>query len=193
MASKHLLPGQQNFTRLGLIYVDLNTLALKDILSCAIVPADLHNAIKACSTLNLRPEQIKLCCCVSPDYGKFDVTLLYTLIRNLCPAFKPTKGWGKTPSSTDTSIGDDIERLRIFRNEKYAHITSFSVTDTDFKSQKTDIEDTLRRVQTFIISKGNNVDYIKKIAEIEKKYIGSEEMGYYINVLKEAIDNKGKD
>ena len=52
-------------------------------------------------------------------YGGFDATLFYSLIRNLmCPSVAvPSNGWGKQPTSmSQTTIGDDVERMRELRN-----------------------------------------------------------------------------
>lgn len=196
MTSRYLSAPQQNFTRLSIISVDLIRLVLEGILRSKIVPADLENAINYCSYLgdNLRPEQKALCCLPSPDYSTFDVSLLYTLIRNLCPVFKPTKKWGKPPSNSQFRIGDDIERLRVFRNEVYGHCKSSSVSDTDFKSLWTEVENILLRVQKFMTSNGNNVDYMKELAEIADKDVGCEDMLKF-RILLEAmirLENEGK-
>ncbi|XP_056017067.1 neuronal cell adhesion molecule-like [Ostrea edulis] len=178
MASRYLSAPQQNFTRLSIISVDLIRLVLEGILRSKIVPADLENAINSCSYLgnNLRPEQKALCCLPSPDYSTFDVSLLYTLIRNLCPVFKPTNRWGQPPSNSQLRIGDDIERLRVFRNEVHGHCESSSVSDTDFQSRWKEIETILLRVQKFMTSNGNKVDYMKELAQIADKDIGCEDM-----------------
>lgn len=157
MASKHLSPDQLNFTRLGIACVDLIRTVLNDILRGEIKPEDLYNAITLCPELTsgrqkLRPEQNKICYLPSPsipDYKTFDVTLSYTLIRNLCPRLKPTNGWGKTPSHMETQIGDDIERLRVFRNEVYGHLNSSIVTDAEFKSQWRKLKSVIQRIHIF--------------------------------------------
>ena len=56
------------------------------------------------------------------EYDKFDISLMYKLIR--CPYFallipyKPTGGWGSIPQPGQTTVGDDIERIRIERTEQ---------------------------------------------------------------------------
>lgn len=77
--------------------LDLIKLPLIDILFSKIKPKDLLLQINSNCYLtnNLRQDQQNLCKLQPPDHRKFDVTLLYTLIRNLCPGLEPTKGWGK--------------------------------------------------------------------------------------------------
>lgn len=40
---------------------------------------------------------------------------------------------GEEPKTTDIEISDDIERLRLFRNNYYAHADSPSVPDIEFE------------------------------------------------------------
>lgn len=122
MAPSFLSNDQQNFECVTIASVDFIKLPLKDILESRIRPVDLFKEINSCPALlshkqKLRQDQLNLCFLqppAEPDYRKFDVTLPYTLLRNLCTSLKPTKGWGTQPD--DIQIGDDIERLRLFRN-----------------------------------------------------------------------------
>lgn len=121
---------QRNFECITVTSVDFIKLPLKDILESHIKPVDLFKGINSCPTLlsgkyKLRQDQLKLCFLqppAIPDYSKFDVTLLYTLIRNLCPSLKPTKGWGKDPDDADIQIGDDTMHMPIL--QQYLTLTS---------------------------------------------------------------------
>jgi hypothetical protein len=46
----------------------------------------------------------------------FDTSLLYTVLRNTVKITPPTRGWTKEPRLSDTSQGDDVERIRQARN-----------------------------------------------------------------------------
>lgn len=133
MASPCLTNDNRNFQCVAVASVELIKLSLKDILYSYIKPAHLVQQIKACSTLNLRQKQLKICLAQPPDNNSFDVSLLYTLIRNLCSLPSPTQGWGKEPKSTDTQISYDIKRVRLFRNNYYAHAESAGISDAVFK------------------------------------------------------------
>lgn len=122
MASLYPSKTEHNFICFAKTCVEFIKLPLRDILINQIKPEELYKEIKLCDTLltgkrKLGPNQHKMCFFppILPDYNKFDVTLLYTLIRNLCPSVKPTQGWGVEPKAKDTKIGDDIERLRLFK------------------------------------------------------------------------------
>ena len=69
-----------------------------------------------------------------PDSNKFDITLLTILLRNICGLSAPTKGWNDMPPTGDTSISADIVRIKIFRNQVYAHIASPQLDDTMFET-----------------------------------------------------------
>lgn len=211
MASKTLSKDQQNFIWISIACVDFLKLPLKDILSNQIKPADLYNRIDSSQTNKrdyLRKEQENICFIPppgQPDYNDFDVTLLYTLIRNLCSAslnptsLNPTRGWGKVPDSSHMQIGDDIERLRLMRN-KFAHANSAGIPDAEFQALWNDLKSVIQRIQTFMNSMGSNVNYEQKLADIERTDFGFGDLQKYklfleatLNQLKEErIEGKYK-
>ncbi|XP_046857142.1 uncharacterized protein LOC124450528 [Xenia sp. Carnegie-2017] len=67
-----------------------------------------------------------------PDENDFDITLLCVLLRTICNLKQPNNPiWTNKPNATDHSTEADITRIRLYRNECYAHIpnTSFSLGD----------------------------------------------------------------
>lgn len=151
MASPCSSNEKRYFQCVTLASVDFIKLPLKDILDRHIEPVDLLNKINSCSTLKLSQQQKKICCILPPklqDYNTFDVTLLYTLIRNLCSLPCPAQGWGKDPKTTDTQISDDIERLRLFRNNYFAHATSAEISENDFKNIWSNLNQVIDRIQS---------------------------------------------
>lgn len=151
MASPCSSNEKRYFQCVTLASVDFIKLPLKDILDRHIEPVDLLNKINSCSTLKLSQQQKKICCILPPklpDYNTFDVTLLYTLIRNLCSLPCPAQGWGKDPKTTDIQISDDIERLRLFRNNYFAHATSAEISENDFKNIWSNLNQVIDRIQS---------------------------------------------
>lgn len=166
MASSCLSNDKRNFQCVTVASVDVIKLPLRDILESHIQPADLFHKIKKCSTLKLRQDQLNVCHIlppVVPDYNKFDVTLLYTLIRNLCHLPCPTQGWGNEPKATDTQISDDIERLRLFRNNYYAHAKSAEISENMFRDIWRDLKLAINRIQSRC-----NVNYEDELTRIEQ-------------------------
>lgn len=186
MTSTYLSKAENNFTCFAKTCVDFIKLPLIDLLTNLIKPVDLHNEILKSSTLKigknkLRPNQLQICDILPPDvpdYHTFDVTILYTLIRNLCPSLKPTKGWGIDPDARDTKIGDDIERLRLLRNNCFAHAYSTEIPDQEFEDLWKNVKSVIQRVQTFTKS-WSNIDYEQELTKIEGLRFGYEDQQRY--------------
>lgn len=191
---------QRNFECVTVASVDFIKLPLKDILESHIKPVDLFKEIKACSTLlsgryKLRQDQLKLCFLqppAIPDYSKFDVTLLYTLIRNLCHSLKPTKGWGTEPDDADIQIGDDIERLRLFRNNYHAHADSAAISDANFEDIWKNLKSAVNRLHNSKKYRGRNVDYEQELIKIESSKIAQDHVES-CKLLLEALMNIKKE
>lgn len=195
MNAKQLSKEEQRFVLIQFICVDLLPKPLADILVSQIKPNDLNNKIKSCQALwngkKLRIDQQNLCLIKQPDYGKFDVSLLYTLIRNLCSLPRPTQGWGNDPQAADINIGDDIERVRIFRNTYQAHIVKTKFTDSVFESIYSDIESTINRIQIFTKKIGCKTDYLQMLKRMKDLQFGYSDFERVLIQLK-AILQIGK-
>lgn len=198
MASPILTKGEQNVIRFIKICLDVLKLPLADILASEIQPIYLYYKIQkhSCSLLNgrnkLNPIQLKICFLpppAIPDYNKFDVSLLYKLTRNLCPSLAPTTGWGKDPVDTDTQIGDDIERLRLFRNNNF-HESSSAISDNDFEKMWNNLKSVIQRVQSYMASKGVKANYEDKLINIKQVDLGNETIDVYkmSSLLERALD-----
>lgn len=196
MASPVLTKREQNFIRFVNICQDVLKLPLVDILASEIQPADLCNKIKVSGLLlngenKLASMQLKICYLsppAIPDYNNFDVNLLYTLIRNLCPSLEPTKGWGNDPADTDIQIGDDIERLMLWRSNNVLHSSS-GISDSYFKIILKELKSLLQRIQSHMTSKGYNVNYEKKL-ELRVEPLNKFEHFFEQELLNQA-DDKG--
>lgn len=175
MASVDLSKERQNYIRFVKVCVDILKLPLIDILACEIKPVDLYDTLQSSSLLKdtkmkLRSAQLKLCYLAPPaipDYNTFDITLLYALIRNLCPSLKPSQNWGLEPRASDIQIGDDIERLRLSRNS-FVHSTSNKIPDDDFKALWMYLKSTIQRMQQFMMTKGCSPNYEQRFADLKE-------------------------
>lgn len=201
MTSTNLSPKQLNFAHLVLACVDVIKQPLIDILDIYVKPSDLCKKVKQCNDLisgrhKLNSEQLKKCGFTSPhipDYSQFDVTLLYTLIRNLCPrALTPTNGWGKEPQVTDTQLGDDIERIRQIRNTNVAHVNSGELDDMEFEGIWSDLEDVVKRIQSFTTAKGCSSDFLQQLADLKGRTVEIDEYTSVIKSLEEEIKENVK-
>lgn len=193
MASKTLSKEQKNFMWISIACVDILKLPLIDILSNRITPGDLYQRIDSSPTnvkYFLQKEQLKNCFIPPPglpDYNEFDVTLLYTLIRNLCPAsLIPTRGWGKDPYSSHVKIGDDIERLRLMRNT-FAHFNSAGISDAVFRPRWNEFKSVIKRIQTSMNSMRFNVNYEQELAYIKRNDFGHGDLQKYKSFLEATL------
>lgn len=194
MNSRQLSKEEQQFVLIQFICVDLLPKPLADILVSQINPKDLYDKIKLCKALSygkkLRIDQQKLCFNKKPDYGNFDVSLLYTLIRNLCSScssLKPTQGWGNDPQEADVIIGDDIERVRIFRNKYQAHNVKVEFTDSVFEVIYSDIESVIKRMQNFTETIGFKTDYLQMLNRRKDLQFGYSDYERYFTQLKAIL------
>lgn len=199
MTSTNLSPKQLNFAHLVLACVDVIKQPLIDILDIYIKPSDLCKKVRQSNDLTSGPyklnsEQLKKCGFTSPYlpiYSQFDVTLLYKLIRNLCPrALTPTNGWGKDPQAIDTQPGDDIERIRQFRNENVAHVNSGELDDTKFEAIWSDLEDVVKRIQSFTTANGCSSDFLQQLSDLKGRTVEIDEYTSVIKSLEEEMKEK---
>lgn len=201
MNSPSLSNDRLNFQCVTVASVDFIKLPLIDIMTNNITPVDLYRKISSCKNLKqgnskLSPDQ-RLICYISPpgipDYSRFDVTLLYKLIRHLCSLPSPTQGWGNPPQTTDTRISDDIERLRMFRNNYYAHAKSAAISDSVFRDIWRNLNDVITRIQPKI---HGSMDYQIELLDIKSsKYTAKhyEDCKFLLEaLLKLQSDGTGK-
>lgn len=173
---------QLNFARLAIACLDVIKLPLIDILHLNVKADELLDKIEANQTLmrgkhKLYTKEKKKCCIQPPDipdYSQFDVTLLCKLISHLCPSIKPRQGWGVEPSDEDTGLGDDIVRIRMLRNEVFAHAASAEIDDQAFDDIWDDIKLVLTRIQTST-PECQSVDYVVKLQTVKRMPKDSEE------------------
>ena len=136
-----ILEEKANFTRLSRLLVDKGTEALRITLDAIHAPANLPAVLNAnrATLLRLKPRIINdtqwdllFPSSGDPDSKTFDVTLLTILFRNLPGLLPPATGWNAMPPETDDSDEANITRIKLFRNQVYAHATSTQVDKTTF-------------------------------------------------------------
>lgn len=76
-----------------------------------------------------------------------------------------SRGWGNEPKALDTQLSDDIERLRLFRNNYYAHAEFASISDKVFDDVWRNLKLAINRIQSNI---GCSVNYEEELIRIER-------------------------
>jgi hypothetical protein len=89
-------------------------------------------------------------------YVDFDIPLIYKLLRNLNLISPPTRGWNpeRGPELTETTIGDDLERFRISRNDIF-HRGNTNVSDRKLTEYFTQFKDIAQRLE-LVLNKETN-------------------------------------
>ncbi|KAL3888519.1 hypothetical protein ACJMK2_000885 [Sinanodonta woodiana] len=176
-----------NHARLCVVLVTVCGNAMRDILSTH-VPAphtDIHQAIlaskwKLTSTQgrpHLNKDQTKL---VFPDpqgrttgqVDQFDISLLYTLIRNISTVTAPVTGWGYEPQDQprDTSLGASVERIRFYRNHIIGHSMDGKISQQDFDDYWNKIDDVLDDIEIKLGTQGYRAQLEKQNTHVISVY-----------------------
>lgn len=140
--------------KLRRLIIDGGRLALQNVFDTIYPPAPLHIFLNTqYITLNrllsrriLNGKQWDLLFPlhgVPPDSSTFDITLLFALLRNICGKHPPASGWDSLPPQTDHSLEANLARIKWFRNELYAHVTSTEIDALLFSKYWVELSDTL--------------------------------------------------
>lgn len=80
--------------------------------------------------------------------------------------------------------GDDIERLRLFRNNYYGHADSTKLADGDFENLWKELKSVIKRLQTKTWSKTNYEEELKKV---ENQRFTSRDLEMYKSYLEVTL------
>ncbi|XP_056002604.1 uncharacterized protein LOC125662351 [Ostrea edulis] len=174
------------FARLSFVILEELTPLLQDVLENEIPPNQISHRVSRETSLfqRLRPEQIVLIQNAQTDgYKDFDITLLYKILRNLkcLKVTAPTQGWGTSqmPGNGETTLGDDIERIRLIRNNIYVHVGVPSLSETEFQEHWSNISGICKRMQNLL---GKN--YVQSLQTAEVRAIDLEMENTYLEKIK---------
>ena len=134
-----------NGAKLSRLLIDGGTMVLRKIFDTYHSPANLQADLNAnYGTLNnllrrrvLHQPQWDLLFPpggATPDSKKFDITLLFLLLTNICKLSRPPSGLHTKPSASDTSVEANLARIKFFRNELYGHVTTTGVDTPTFSA-----------------------------------------------------------
>ncbi|XP_045162879.2 uncharacterized protein LOC123527465 [Mercenaria mercenaria] len=175
--------------RLLTLVVDGGTHVLRHQFHQAIPPEDLYNTLcdpqvrRKLNDLNrknqITRDQFNL---LYPQIGqpisaKFDISLLFCLLRYICGLNEQSQSWQGIPPSSDTSLESDIQRMRLIRNEM-CHMTSLSLTEQNFSRKWNETEQVILRL-------GHGIPTLKQdIQKLKDCSIDPEKEKYYQEKLK---------
>ena len=143
MASLNL-PEKANFTRLSRLLVDKGCETLRMTFDAIHPPANLATDLNASKSVLLLLKTRVINCTQwdllfppsgsPPDSKTFDISLLAVLLRNICGLHPPVTGWNTMPPNTDNSPAANITRIKLLRNEVYAHVSSTEIDNATFEN-----------------------------------------------------------
>ena len=152
LAATSITSEKENFLRLCMLMIDLGSEVMRLEFDNIVKPADLPNSLKTNRTKLIHlPRNVftysmdqTLYSCAPVSYGcsnDFDISLLMVLFRNLCNLKPPpsTGNWSDMPRPSDNSLEADLVRLKLYRNELFAHTKTCSIEESKFHKYWTDI------------------------------------------------------
>ncbi|XP_052102934.1 uncharacterized protein LOC127736429 [Mytilus californianus] len=175
------------FSRMSFVITDTFPNILRDVIRSSIHANRLY---KLCipHLRNFSPDQQN---CLqdldlSNSYGSLDVSLIYRLLKQFQLISPPTKGWGIFPCKVDNRLGDDVERIRYYRNQM-AHKTNIRIERTEFENYFDSFRDIGHKMDINFFQKTN---YEETIILHKTCRIDIHMQNKYINTLKELENIK---
>lgn len=175
-----------NLARIARIILGPCTDVLRAVLKNQISPTDLKTKVQSYISAKRTPfittNQKQLV--DGEDYSKFDITLLYFLLRNICTITPHSKQWGNSPLVSDRSVSANIERIRITRNEYYGHYSSFSISKSDFEDKWKYLFQSVKELEKHI---GTSKDYQEALRALKYCCMDSDIQYNFIQQLKNDV------
>ena len=181
-----------NYARLCRLLVGVGTQVLRETFDKIHSPGRLQTVLTTApvnATLTsmrrtrvIKPTQWGTLMSPTVSSKDFDITLLVALLRNICGLAAPRAAvWNSPPSPTDTTKEADIVRIRIHRNEVFAHANSASVDDSTFNTHWVSIMEPLVRL--------GGPSYQTIIDNLKTEFMDPEREQYYQKQLKQWKEN----
>ena len=172
-----------NYARLCNVIVTLGADALRDVLVTQVpqVPVQYTDIYRALlgniaairGMRQIRREQFQLIF-QDPQFrytgtaDQFDITLLYTLIRNISSCPFPATGWGKPPDDLprDVTLGASVERIRLMRNKVSGHSADGKLVDQAYEDHMDEIKQILDDIEVVLGDHGYKDAFEKRRKQI---------------------------
>lgn len=148
----------ENFYRLSRLLVAGGTTVLRDVFDFIHPPDQLATILKDPANKKLieakRPTKLQRQLLgystpgASVSSASFDISLLSLLLQNICGFSPPGTGWSSMPPESNTLLSADIIRIRMLRNEIFAHVSAeMAIESTEFIDLWNKVSDALVRME----------------------------------------------
>ncbi|CAG2186185.1 unnamed protein product [Mytilus edulis] len=186
-------PDQIRYTRCRLILGDVLAQIMRDYMEqsgtqpIAIERSILRN-LRFRERLNQK-EMSVIQTLPADGFKQFDISLMYKIARNksfaLLISDKPTRGWGASPQYNEGTAGDNMERIRICRDD-LSHIAGSSIAEDYFNDLFSKFIDIAQRAEQHLQPKQFEHQILKyKTCTLDKEM--EESYTHQINVLKRKL------
>ena len=201
-------PEREYFCRFAQGIVGTSTVILRDVLRSYVPCTDLLDALNHRAVpLKLNKRQKDLVKnAATKGYKEFDISFLYYLLRNLCSNLsnlenltnpristenlpQPSKGWDKEPLPLNISLSDDIERIRLLRNEAFAHIPHAKLSKDEYDIYWGKLKDICSRCKSHYRLRQFKHDYKKELRHLEKYNPKDKKAEIIVNTVSEMHGN----
>lgn len=181
---------KERYCRLSAAIVDTLTDILRHVIGSEYSPSQLyqkslpkHNHFSFKQQDNLRELQH------SNTYDSLDISLIYKLLRQFSSIPAPTKGWGTNPDKADIQLGDDVERIRHYRNE-LTHRVNTNIDKSVFDNYFDNFRDIAKRMDFYF---NQQTGYERQIIWQRTRVMNTELQTKYENAMKQLENIKCKD
>lgn len=167
-----------NFARLSSLIVDICTDVLRHVLRqrhngslqlfqqvLRVKKAALKHDLKDYQFKKLYPQSAYY----HGDFGDFDISMLYSLLRNVANLQPHKNGWGVVPQHDDFSLSANIERIRIAKNDTYSHITSTTIDDSRFHEIWNTLSGAVESIEQYLLFPAGT--FTNRIKDLENDHI----------------------
>lgn len=159
---------------------------------CHMIADHVRNDRKLWSSLS-KTERAIILKATTEGYTHFDTPLIYKILKSLNTVSHPTKGWGHEtdPESSETSVGDDVERILRYGNE-IAHtiVWNCKVTDSELTQWLSEFKDVAKRMEIYLGT--SNGHFTNKLENLEMLALNDDMKDSILNTVRCLKEDVGK-
>ncbi|XP_052083052.1 uncharacterized protein LOC127720501 isoform X2 [Mytilus californianus] len=174
--------GQERYSRLSMAIIETFPKVLRHVIRSRISASQLYQMCEPFLKMFYHEQRTSLKELQNSNtYDSLDITIVYILLRQFSLIPSPTKGWGIIPDNADTKLGDDIERIRCYRNQ-LVHRRDTNIDKSEFDDCFNKFRDICRRMDLNVFQ---NTNYEMRIIGHRTCTMDAETQIKYENAMKE--------